>query len=375
MRLLGALLLLMPLIGCAAQPQRPSFGGSPQQVETAPPLPQIARTRVGLLLPLSGANRSLGNAMFNAAQLALFDQADPRVEFLPQDTAGTPAGAAQAARQALGAGARVLAGPLTALESAAAAGPARAGGLPVLAFTSDGAAAGNGLWVLGVTPVQQVSRMVGAATAAGAQRFALLGQDDEFGRRMAQALRARLADAGLPAPFVLLHPPRVDMAQAVRDVANMAGEAPVDALMLVETGLAARNAAVAVPAVFPRPPRLLGTVLWAQDTTLAQEPALAGAWFPGSDPQARQGFESRYQAAFGERPPRLAGVAYDAAGLAARAARDGALPVGEAFLGADGPLRLLADGQVARGLAVFALDPSGEPKLVEPAPVPGAAGS
>jgi ABC-type branched-subunit amino acid transport system substrate-binding protein len=366
----------LPLIGCGGQAQRPSFGGSPQ-VDVAPPLPQIARTRVGLLLPLTGANRSLGTAMFNAAQLALFDQADPRVEFLPQDTAGTPAGAAEATRLALGAGARVLAGPLTAAETAAAAIPARAGRLPLLAFTNDGAAAGNGVWVLGVTPAQQVGRMVGAAAAAGAQRFALLGQDDEFGRRMAQQLRVRLTSAGLPPPFILLHPPRIDMAQAVRDIANQAGEAPVDALLLVETGLAARNAAMAVPAVFPKPPRILGTALWALDTTLAQEPALAGAWFPGSDPQARQGFENRYQAAFGERPPRLAGVAYDAAGLSARAARDGggALPVGEAFLGADGPLRLLPDGQVARGLAVFALDPSGEPKLVEPAPVPGAAGS
>ncbi len=45
-------------------------------------------------------------------------------------------------------------------------------------------------------------------------------------------------------------------------------------------------------------------------------------------------------------------------------------------MGAAGPLRLLPDGLVARGLAVFALDGSGgEPRLVQPAPVPGAAGS
>ncbi len=349
--------------------------GQPQPAPMA--LPQVSRTRVALLLPLSGANRSLGEAMFNAAQLALFDQADPRVEFLPQDTGGTPAGAAEATRQAIAAGARVLAGPLTSPETNAAAGAARAARLPMLAFTNDGAAGGNGVWVLGVTPAQQVDRMVAAGAGAGATRFAMLAQEDEFGRRMAQALRARLAQAGLPAPFVLLHPPRVDMAQAVRDVASMAGQLPLDALLLVETGLAARNAAQAVAAAFPRPPRLMGTALWAQDTTLAQEAALAGAWFPAPDPQARQGFEGRYQAAFGERPPRLAGVAYDAAGMAARAARDGGgvLPVGEAFLGADGPLRLMPDGQVARGLAVFALDPSGEPRLVQPAPVPGAAGS
>ena len=100
-------------------------------------------------------------------------------------------------------------------------------------FTNDASAAGNGVWVLGVTPAQQVERLLLATVGSGPVRFALLGQDDEFGRRMAQALRARLSVAGLPAPFVLLHPPRVDMAQAVRDIANMAGEAPVNALLLV----------------------------------------------------------------------------------------------------------------------------------------------
>lgn len=342
----------------------------------APALPQVSRTRVGLLLPLSGSNRALGEAMQHAAELALFDQADPRVEFLPLDTGGTAQGAAEAARRAAAGGARLLAGPLTSAETAAAAGPARAGRLPLLAFTNDAAAAGNGVYVLGVTPAQQAERMVAAAADAGASRFALLATEDEFGRRMAQALRARLAQAGLPAPFVLLHPPRVDMAQAVRDVANLAGAAPPDALIIAETGLAARNAAQAVPAVFPRPPRLLGTALWALDPQLGQEPALAGAWFPAPDPQARASFDSRYQQAFGARPPRLAGVAYDAAGLAARAAREGgALPLGEAFMGADGPIRLQPDGQLARGLAVFQLRPGAEPRLVQPAPVPGTSGS
>jgi hypothetical protein len=47
---------------------------------------------------------------------------------------------------------------------------------------------------------------------------------------------------------------------------------------------------------------------------------------------------------------------------------------GELFLGADGPIRLLPGGQVARGLAVFTFDGSGEPRLVESAAPPGPAG-
>ncbi|MBV1795860.1 hypothetical protein [Siccirubricoccus sp. G192] len=50
-------------------------------------------------------------------------------------------------------------------------------------------------------------------------------------------------------------------------------------------------------------------------------------------------------------------------------------PVGEPMMGADGPIRLLPEGLAQRGLAIFALDPSGEPRLVQPAPVPGAPGT
>jgi len=220
--------------------------------------------------------------------------------------------------------------------------------------------------------------MVSAAAAAGAQRFALLAQDDEFGRRLAQAMRSRLAAMNLAPPLLVLHPARGDVAQAARGLAEQAGPEGLDAVLLGHSSAAAaRVAATNLAEALPRPPRFLGTYGWSQDNSLAQEAALAGAWFPGPDPAARAQFDSRYRESFGERPPRLAGIAYDAAALAARTARDGggAPPVGEAFMGADGPLRMLPDGQMARGLAIFALNPSGEPRLVEPAPVPGFAGT
>ncbi len=336
-----------------------------------------ARSRVGLLLPLSGGNRQLGQAMLNAAQLALFDQADPGVEFLPRDTGGTAAGAGEAARAAIAEGARAFAGPLTLGETAAAASAARGIGAPVLAFTSDASQAGNGVWVIGLTPGEQAERMASAAAAGGARRLGLLAPDDEFGRRLSAGIRARATALGLPAPVVLLHPRITDVAGAARDLAGRAGPEGLDAVLLGHGGERARQAAAALAAGLPAPPRFLGTALWAQDTTLAQEPALVGALFPGPDPQARASFESRYQAAFGERPPPRAGIAYDAAALAARAVREpgGNPPLGQPMLGADGPILLDTGGLAQRGLALFAVDPSGEPSLVEPAPVPGMPGT
>ncbi|MCK8784754.1 penicillin-binding protein activator [Roseomonas sp. NAR14] len=379
----------------------------PRQGQALPaeqPLPP--RTRIGLLLPLSGGNAPIGQAMLSAAQLALFEQGDNTLELAPYDTRGTGAGAAEAARSALASGARLLVGPLTAGETAAVAQTARPAQVPVLAFTSDSAQAGGTVWVLGVTPAQQVRRVVGAALSRGARRFALVAPEGEFGRRLAAAMNEALAGQGLPGPAVAYFPPRGDAMAALRSIAVQGGATPppaapappppgtpealppaeampapepvrasYDAILIAESGEKARRLAAGLAeAGISVPVRLLGTALWATDPGLGSEPALVGAWFPGADPVAQSQFDGRYQAAFGERAPPLAGIAYDATGLAVRAARGGSVRdpgTGELFLGAAGPLRLLPDGRAQRGLAVLEVQP-GQPVLLEPAAMPDA---
>ena len=333
--------------------------------------PAAPRTRVGLLLPLTGAQAPLGQAMQNAATLALFEGGDRGVEFLPRDTRSSAAGAADAARAALAEGARAIAGPLTLGETAAVTQAVR-GQAPVFAFTSDEAQTGPATWVLGVTPTQQARRVMQAAMAQGARRFALLAPDDAFGQRLGAAMAAAAAAAGLPAPAIQLLPPRGDVAGAAT---ALAAQLP-DAVLLGGGGAFARQAAPALGNAFAgRPLRILGTALWATEAGLGNEPALNGAIFPGPDPAGRGRFEAAYAGAFGAPPPRTAGTAYDGAALAARAARGGGAPVGAAFMGADGPIQVGPGGQMGRGLAIFALRPGSEPVLVEPAGAPGFAGS
>jgi ABC-type branched-subunit amino acid transport system substrate-binding protein len=316
--------------------------------------------------------------MLNAAQLALFEQTDPAVEFLPRDTRSSAAGATEAARAAISDGATVLVGPLTLGETAAAAGPAQAASVPMLSFTSDEGQAGNGVWVMGVTPAQVARRLASAAISGGQRRIGLLGADDEFGRRLGAALRSILAEAGLPTPVVMLTRPGSDAAQNGRDfAARSAAEGGVDALILSQAGIAARQAVQGLLAAGLTPmPRLFGTHLWAGDGQIAQESVLAGAGFTGPDPATRNSFDNRFQENFGDRPARLAGTAYDAAALAARAAREGgrALPIGTAFQGADGPIRLMAGGVLGRGLAILEFQ-NGQIVLREAAPIPGGPGS
>lgn len=382
---LGAVL---GLGACAPQAPGSGFMGLPTTGAFGGPslAPEAPRTRTALLAPLSGPNAPLGQALLNAATLAVFEAGPGAgVELAPHDTGGTGSGAAAAARSAVGGGSRVVLGPLTSAETTSAAAPARAAGVPMLAFTNDQSRAGSGVWVLGLTPEQQVRRVVATAVARGdARRLALAAQNNDFGRAMAAALRGAASDLGLQAPVVALYPAGADLGMAAGDLLQRSGGAPPDALLMGETGERAVRFVTALQAALPPdtpPPRLLGHALWAQDpAVLRGEPTLAGALFAAPDPLARARFEQRYRDAFGEAPPRVAGVAYDAARAAIGAMRGGPaaspqLGTGEVVDGADGALRLMPDGRTLRGLAVFAVNPVGEPTLVESATVPVGQGS
>ncbi|MDT8331721.1 penicillin-binding protein activator [Roseomonas gilardii] len=399
-RHLPLLAALLALGACAAQPRSPAAGPYAPGA-TAPNAPEPPRARVALLLPLSGSQAPLGQAMLNAATLALFEQASPGVDFVPHDTRGSAAGAAEAARAAVSEGARVMVGPLTSGETGGAAAVSRAASIPMLAFTNDANVAGNGVWTLGVTPAQQVRRLVGAATTAGVRRIGLAAPSGAYAQQLTAALRTASQEAGLLPPLISTYPAGALPAMAAKDLAarlkpaepatatDPAAPPPpvavpeadaIGLLILAEGGSRARQfaSALAEAGVVVPPLRLAGTALWAQDgATLGQEPALAGAVFPGPDNTAHEQFNSRYRQAFGDTPPRLAAVAYDAATVAARATQGGpnapaTLPIGEIVLGADGGLRLSPDGQTQRALALYALQPGGEPRVVEPATLPEA---
>ncbi|WP_043835268.1 penicillin-binding protein activator [Muricoccus aerilatus] len=383
---MAALLALVGLAACAPQvpraqfyggPAAPLFAGGPQAPAQAP----VAR--VAVLLPMSGPQAALGPAMLNAATMALFESGARGVELVPRDTTGSSGGASEAVRSALAEGARVVVGPLTGSETTAAAGQARAAGVPVIAFTNDVEQAGNGVWAAGLTPSQQVRRLLVSAQAAGIRRMGLAGPDGPFTRQLANALRNASREAGMSPPVIVTYPGSASRPQAAGQVVAQAGTEAIGLLILGESGAQAREMAAALAAAGVGAPgtRLGGPALWAGDASLASEPALAGALIPGPDPGARAAFEARYEAAFGTRPPRLAATAYDATSAALRSVRPfdpttpAALPVGEPLQGAEGAFRLLPNGQVQRALAVYALTSGAEPQMVEPPLMPGAAGS
>lgn len=409
--------------GCTAgQPYAPSGGPAMLSAGATGAAPAPAGQRVAILLPLSGSNAALGQAMLRAARLALASPGSPGLD--ARDTHGTPEGAAEAARVSLTAGDTLILGPLTNSETAAVAPVAGAAGVAVLAFTSDSAQARPGVWVLGITADQQVGRLVAAAREDGRSRFAAVLPEGAFGQALGDALVRDTADTGTPATVrrasgfaatnaalkqVSGYAERRGAAQAQLKAARESGDAdakrdaaaavatpaappPVDALLLGTGAGTLRDLGSVLGFYDLAPPavRLLGPTLWAHDAP--QLGALAGAWYVAPDPALRARFVTAYAAAGqaapppdagvagaptagvapvvvpGGAPPALADIAYDAAAVARVLAAQGYGPVAlqraDGFAGTDGVFTLLPGGVVRRDLAVFQIDAGGGSHIV-----------
>ena len=362
-----------------------------------PPVP-AGSARVALLLPLSGRLAEMGKAMLNAAQLALFEIADDRLQLIAYDTGDTAEAAEAKARKAVSDGASLVIGPLLATSTKAVAPIARGANIRVLSFSSDRRAGGEGVYVLGFAPETEVERVVSYAAETGARRFSLLAPKDSYGNTVAAALRKIAKDQALTIERIELYDPRTkefgDILDRVRGTPPPPPSAPAapatpapapgvpasaapretpqtppfDALLVADSGerlkllvgqLSAKN-------IGPDRVRILGTGAW-DEPAIRQDRAFAGAWFAAPEPPFREEFERSYRKTFGEAPPRLATLGYDATALAAvlvrERGRDGYadewLTNPEGFFGRDGLFRLVPEGYADRRLAILQIGSDG----------------
>lgn len=364
----------------------PATGGEPLPPQAAPvgavtaaaagtPVTTGHNVKVALLLPLSGPNAALGQAMQNAAQLALFDLGDNNFQLLPRDTGNTDEGAMKAAQDAVASGAQLIIGPLFAAQIQAVRQTALAANIAVMPLSTDTSLASANTYVMGFAPEQQVARVIAYAAAHGSKQYAALVPNTPYGRLVAVAFQQAVQQNGGTVVATDSYDPATgaDLPQALQDLANHA--AATDTLFLPESGNdLARIAGQLTSAGFdPQRVRRVGTGLWDVVDLGQQAPFLQGAWYAASDPAVRNRFITSYATAYGQDPPRLATLAYDATALAAVLARrnngfdTASLTNPNGFAGLDGIFRLGADGHVERGLAVLQVTPL-SPQVIERAP-------
>jgi len=353
--------------------------------------------RLALLLPFSAKSSRLREeaaSMLQAAELAVFNRDDADILLMALDTRGTPDGSRSATRSAIKSGADVILGPILAGSVKASSREAQRSSTPLVAFSTDQTVAGGGTYLLSFPPEAEVKRIVDYAAASGATRFAFLGSQSAYGRRVKGAYDAAVAVNGAQITAsetydgkdisVMQEPARrlAEFHRQGEDAAKAATKANAleippmsyEAIMLPEGGTALRSLAPLLPYydVDPADVQFLGTGLWKNDDTV-REPALNGGIFAGPDQNAQQTFKDNYDRSYGEDPSRLASLAYDAVSVGAFIAdgdprgRRARAEDSNGFYGADGLVRFNPDGTPDRGLAVYQIK-NGRFVIIDPAP-------
>lgn len=302
-----------------------------------------------LLLPLTGAAAAIGQNMARAATLAL-QAAGPGAAPPVYDTGDTAEGAAAAATEAMAKGARVLLGPLKSDQTPAVL--AVAGRVPVITFSNDEALAGQGAYVMGLTPAQSVGTMFSYARAQGLTRIAVVAQEGLLGAASVAAARVIAAAGGITLTAVLTRDPEAPGLEA----ALRAGAGAPQAVYLPDGGAALTGFAAGL---LGSGGQILGSVQWGAGD-VAADPNLAGAWFAAPPPDLFAPFADRFQASFGEAPGLVAALGHDGALLASGLGQANSLSAKgierkAGFTGVLGPFRFLAGGRCQRDLSVLTL--------------------
>lgn len=339
-------------------------------------------TRVALLVPSGSGNpnqENLANNLIRAAEMALADYPNAKIDMRVYPTAGNAGQAAAAANQAISQGAKIIIGPLFAEAANAVGKVAAAKNINVLSFSNTTAVAGGNVFVLGNTFQNTANRIVSYASSKGYKSVAVVTPQNAAGTVAANAVKAAASRTGARFAGAYAYPFSPE---------GINGTAPSIASKLVKSGTTAvvltADSASGLPLLAQALPagglpidkvKVLGLARWDIPSSTLSSPGLRGGWFAIPDGAAISAFNGRFKNTYGVSPHPLAGIGYDGMKAFAEllsqrnagAAQRSQLTRAKGFRGASGAFRLLKNGSTQRALSV-AEAASGGLRVISSAP-------
>jgi branched-chain amino acid transport system substrate-binding protein len=351
----------------------------PPQSAQAPPGTVIGagQVKAALILPLSAPGNAgvAGQAMRNAAEMAIAEFNSPNIQIMVKDDGGTAEAARIAAQQSVDDGAEIILGPLFAQSVSFVGQVAQPRNIPVIAFSTDANVASRGVYLLSFLPESDVDRIVQYTVASGKKSFAALIPDNPYGTVVEAAFKQATARRNAQVVALERYPhDKAGMNVPARNVGQAALRA--EALFIPDGGDAVPDVVQALigAGVNTKRLQLLGTGLW-DDPRIYSVAALDGGWYAAPDGSGYRNFSSRYRARYKQDPVRTATLAYDAVALVAALVKTQGpqrfspevLTNPSGFSGIDGLFRFRSDGTNERGLAVLRVTTAGG-QIISPAP-------
>lgn len=145
--------------------------------------------KIALLVPLTGPHKQIGEDLFKAAQLALFDHGDPRIVIYPYDTEASEFKSIKIIDKIVADNIKFIVGPVFAKNVKAIKPVAKEHDIKIFTFSNNTDIAGDGVYVLGVDVKQQIARLIDYSISNGYEYFSALAPANHFGSDAVKQLR------------------------------------------------------------------------------------------------------------------------------------------------------------------------------------------
>ncbi len=321
--------------------------------------------RVGMLLPLTGADSKYGLGMKNASLLALNDVKNPNLVIQYYDTSSTPAGARVAIKNAMAQRAQLILGPLKSTEVSAISNETIYQGIPVIAFSTSPEVLQPTIYTLGLLIDEQIDRIMSYAVQNGHRKFALLLPDNNTGISVARSAVKSANKNNVAIKLIGFYPQGTsDFSSLAKEITDSGIE--YDAMLIPEGGIAL-TAASAMFAYYDKAypdVQFLGSSMWEAGISY-REGSLQQSIYPSLTKARGSDFVTQYYSMFGDKPSSLYTLAYDAVILADKLSKSTndslsdsiTSPLG--FQGLNGKVRFFEDGTNQHSLDIVSVSSQG----------------
>ena len=366
--------------------------------------------RMAVLLPMSGDAVASGRTIRTSVEMAVLTAGAENLNVSFFDSARGP----DAVNDALSSDPEIVIGPLFA-NDARMVRDAKPSDLPVLSFTSDATAVGNGVMTMALMPTNSAEAIIKEMQFDKVHNFIVIAPDTESGHLLAgvassaseiynvslvgvffytehdsESIKSATEKASMNVARGAAHTrareiladvltnetlTAIERSSLTRQLDNLSkndviGELPYDAVLFLGNGDDTKSLASFMRyfGVGARDARFYGTAMW-DGADVASDLTMSGAKYAAL-PETNEEFIATYERIAGAKPSRLASFGYDATNMAMGMIYSDKLHAAylldpSGYVGTDGIIRLRPSGDSERALRIMELDGSGTAQVVK----------
>jgi branched-chain amino acid transport system substrate-binding protein len=351
--------------------ETPSLNGQGKNYQTI---------KVALLLPITGKNKDLGQALYNTAVMSLFDNDKTgKIELFLFDSKEGPKDCVLAANDIIKKDIKIIVGPVFSDCLEAIAPIAKKNNLTVISLSNNQKFSNyTGIFLAGLFVEDQIDRSVSYSILRGKKNFAAILPNNQYGLAFSRLLKENVKIKG--GNYILeefYQPNDKNLANLVNKIIN--SSATISSINGISDKIypqvifipeAGKNSAKIVSLIKDARNtqrfEIVGSSNWDDIATL-NNPSLAGSWFSGPEYQKFDQFEKNYYQIYSKFPPRISSIIYDIVAVISEITNRNQSKIPEfkdfifydqnltrnGFRGIDGLFRFLENGLLQRNLAII----------------------